>query len=46
MRKKVPDLTEVLIKAGHWVAWEKPEETNAAIVSWLEKKVPGYSPKK
>jgi soluble epoxide hydrolase/lipid-phosphate phosphatase len=46
MRKYCRDLTETSIDAGHWVALEKPQETNAAIARWLATKVetfwPGY----
>ncbi|KAK1957291.1 alpha/beta-hydrolase [Colletotrichum sublineola] len=44
MRELCEDLTEVSINAGHWVAFEKPEETNAAIVRWIATKVPTYFP--
>jgi soluble epoxide hydrolase/lipid-phosphate phosphatase len=46
MRKCCTNLTECSIEAGHWVAFEKPKETNAAIARWLATKVqsqwPGY----
>jgi soluble epoxide hydrolase/lipid-phosphate phosphatase len=44
MREYCPDLTEVTIDSGHWVAFEKPRETNAAIVKWLVTKLPAYWP--
>ncbi|OJD40578.1 alpha beta hydrolase [Diplodia corticola] len=44
MREYCRDLTEVSIEAGHWVALEKPEETNAAIVRWIATKLPHYFP--
>ncbi|KAF6816628.1 epoxide hydrolase [Colletotrichum sojae] len=44
MRERCDDLTEVSIKAGHWVALEAPEETNAAIVRWIATKLPTYFP--
>ncbi|GJC89609.1 bifunctional epoxide hydrolase 2 [Colletotrichum liriopes] len=44
MRELCEDLTEVSIEAGHWVALEKPEETNAAIVRWIATKLPTYFP--
>ncbi|KAK1978593.1 Alpha/Beta hydrolase protein [Colletotrichum cereale] len=44
MREFCEDLTEVTINAGHWVALEKPDETNAAIVRWIATKVPTYFP--
>lgn len=33
----VPNVEEVSIDCGHWIQQEKPEETNQAILSWLEK---------
>jgi soluble epoxide hydrolase/lipid-phosphate phosphatase len=33
-------LTTVAIEAGHWVALERPEETNAAIVRWIAREIP------
>ncbi|KAJ9607704.1 hypothetical protein H2200_007782 [Cladophialophora chaetospira] len=33
-------LTTVSIDAGHWVALEKPEETNAAILRWIARELP------
>ncbi|KAF9877518.1 hypothetical protein CkaCkLH20_05218 [Colletotrichum karsti] len=44
MRELCDDLTEVTIEAGHWVAMERPQETNAAIVRWLATKLPTYFP--
>ncbi|KAH8602026.1 Alpha/Beta hydrolase protein [Bisporella sp. PMI_857] len=44
MRKFCTSLTEVEIDAGHWVAFDKPCETNAAIVKWLVTKVQAYWP--
>ena len=45
MREACDDLLEVEIEAGHWVAFEKPEETNEVIEGWLKKKLPEYWPK-
>lgn len=46
MRKHCANLTECTIDSGHWVAQEKPAETNAAISRWLiescETSWPGY----
>lgn len=46
MRKYCTNLTECSIDAGHWVAEEKPAETNAAIARWLVESCkthwPGY----
>ncbi|OAP54371.1 hypothetical protein AYL99_11472 [Fonsecaea erecta] len=33
-------LTTVSINAGHWVALEAPQETNAAIVRWIARELP------
>ena len=33
----VPNVEEVSIDCGHWIQQEKPEETNQAILEWLEK---------
>jgi len=44
MRQTCTNLTECSLEAGHWVAWEKPEETNAAIARWLATKVPTQWP--
>jgi pimeloyl-ACP methyl ester carboxylesterase len=39
MELYVPDLERVLIKnCGHWTQQEHPQETNAAIISWLKKR--------
>lgn len=40
MRQFCSNLTECTIEAGHWIALEKPEETNAVIARWLATKVP------
>lgn len=40
MRSYCRNLTEVRIDAGHWVAQEKVEETNAAIVRWIATALP------
>jgi soluble epoxide hydrolase/lipid-phosphate phosphatase len=44
MREYCTDLTEVHIDSGHWVALEKPEETNAALAKWLAASVKDYWP--
>lgn len=44
MRELCDDLTEVSLDTGHWVAQQKPEETNAAIVRWIATKLPTYFP--
>ena len=42
MRADCSDLTEVVVKSGHWMAQEKPVEVNAALVKWLAAKLPQY----
>ena len=42
MRRDCSDLTEVVVKSGHWMAQEKPVEVNAALAKWLAVKLPGY----
>ena len=32
----VPDVEEITLDCGHWIQQEKPEETNQAILKWLE----------
>jgi pimeloyl-ACP methyl ester carboxylesterase len=32
----VPNVEEVTLDCGHWIQQEKPEETNQAILKWLE----------
>ena len=41
MREICRDLTFVSVEAGHWVALERPEEVNEAMVDWIEGKVLG-----
>jgi len=38
------ELTERVVRSGHWMAQERPAETNAALVQWLAAKVPGVWP--
>lgn len=33
----VPNAEEVTLACGHWIQQEKPEETNQAILNWLER---------
>jgi pimeloyl-ACP methyl ester carboxylesterase len=40
MRAACSDLTEIVIKSGHWMAQEKPLEVNAALAKWLATKLP------
>ena len=42
MRRDCSDLTEVVVKSGHWMAQEKPVDVNAALAKWLAVKLPGY----
>lgn len=35
MRAHCDDLTEVVVKSGHWMAQEKPVAVNAALARWL-----------
>jgi len=42
MRRDCSDLTEVVVKSGHWMAQEKPVDVNAAIAKWLATKLPHY----
>lgn len=44
MRTYCSQLTEETIRAGHWLAQEKPVEVNAALVKWLVSKVPEVWP--
>ena len=32
----VPDVEVVSLDCGHWIQQEKPEETNQALLKWLE----------
>ncbi len=45
MRKYCRNLKEEVIKAGHWVAQEKPLEVNGALVKWLATSVPNVWPR-
>ena len=42
MRRDCADLTEVVVKSGHWMAQEKPVDVNAALANWLATKLPDY----
>ena len=44
MRADCRDLTEVVVKSGHWMAQERPIEVNAALAKWLAIKVPDAWP--
>ena len=42
MRGDCSDLTEVVVKSGHWMAQEQPVAVNAALARWLAAKLPDY----
>ena len=42
MRRDCGDLTEVVVKSGHWMAQEKPVDVNVALTRWLAAKLPEY----
>lgn len=44
MRAHCADLTEVVVKSGHWMAQEKPIEVNTALARWLATRLPDYWP--
>ena len=35
MRQACANLTEVVVRSGHWMAQEKPTAVNAALAKWL-----------
>lgn len=46
MRANCTNLTEVIVKSGHWMAQERPTDVNAALAGWLALRVPGVWPTK
>jgi pimeloyl-ACP methyl ester carboxylesterase len=44
MRADCANLTEAVVKSGHWMAQEKPVEVNAALARWLAVKFPDLWP--
>jgi pimeloyl-ACP methyl ester carboxylesterase len=41
MEAYVPDLEKTLVtKSGHWTQQEEPEQTNRALINWLDKRFP------
>jgi pimeloyl-ACP methyl ester carboxylesterase len=44
MRGACPDLTEVVVDSGHWMAQERPVEVNAALARWLAGSFPELWP--
>jgi pimeloyl-ACP methyl ester carboxylesterase len=44
MRRDCRNLTEVIVRSGHWMAQEKPRVVNAALARWLAAKLPEIWP--
>jgi pimeloyl-ACP methyl ester carboxylesterase len=44
MRAECADLAKVAVASGHWMAQEKPEAVNAALVRWLATRLPDVWP--
>jgi pimeloyl-ACP methyl ester carboxylesterase len=42
MRADCGNLTEAVVKSGHWMAQERPVDVNAALAKWLAAKLPDY----
>ncbi|HYX01318.1 MAG TPA: alpha/beta hydrolase, partial [Reyranella sp.] len=42
MRRDCADLTEVVVKSGHWMAQEEPVAVNAALAKWLATRLDNY----
>jgi len=42
MRAYCSNLSEVVVKSGHWMAQERPVDVNVAIARWLAEKLPEY----
>jgi len=42
MRRDCSDLTEGVVKSGHWMAQERPIDVNRALARWLAAKLPDY----
>jgi len=42
MRRDCAQLTEAVVKSGHWMAQEQPVAVNAALAKWLAVKLPDY----
>jgi pimeloyl-ACP methyl ester carboxylesterase len=40
MRQRCGDLTETVVRSGHWMAQEKPVAVNAALAKWIATKLP------
>jgi len=35
----VPDLETHMLECGHWIQQEKPDETNAILIEWLNRRM-------
>ena len=44
MREYCPDLTEAVVRSGHWMAQEQPAAVNAALAKWLAVTFPSLWP--
>jgi pimeloyl-ACP methyl ester carboxylesterase len=44
MRQSCANLTEVVVKSGHWMAQERPGDVNAALARWLAVELPALWP--
>ena len=42
MRAHAPQLKEMIVPSGHWMAQEQPLAVNAALAKWLATEFPGY----
>jgi pimeloyl-ACP methyl ester carboxylesterase len=42
MRRDCADLTEVVVKSGHWMAQEQPVAVNVALAKWLAIRLSDY----
>jgi hypothetical protein len=44
MRRDCRNLSEVVVRSGHWMAQEKSTDVNASIARWLATAVPAVWP--
>jgi pimeloyl-ACP methyl ester carboxylesterase len=44
MRGSCTDLTETVVRTGHWMAQEDPTSVNAALARWIALKLPSVWP--
>lgn len=44
MRRLCENLEETVVYSGHWMAQERPRDVNAALVSWLVRRLPDSWP--